>query len=60
MAERTLGAAKKQRPSLPARGWRARLEMAKLWQAADNWRGDDVTLVHLPKAGIKGNTHIPL
>ncbi len=45
---------------LPAQdSWRARLEMAKLWQSAVNKHGGDVTLVHLPKIGIKGNTHFP-
>ncbi len=40
-------------------GWRARLEMAKLWRDAVNRHGGDVTLVHLPEIGIKGNTHFP-
>lgn len=40
-------------------GWRARLEMAKLWRDAVNKYGGDVTLVHLPEIGIKGNTHFP-
>ena len=40
-------------------GWRARLEMAKLWRDAVNLNGGDVTLVHLPEIGIKGNTHFP-
>lgn len=39
--------------------WRIRLEMAKLWRDAVNRRGGDVTLVHLPEIGIKGNTHFP-
>lgn len=39
--------------------WRIRLEMAKLWRDAVNRRGGDVTLVHLPTIGIKGNTHFP-
>jgi len=43
---------------LPAQdSWRARLEMARLWQSAVNRHGGDVTLIHLPKIGIKGNTH---
>ena len=33
--------------------------MAKLWQAVVNNHGGDVTLVHLPTIGIKGNTHFP-
>ena len=40
-------------------GWRARLEMAKLWRDTVNEDGGDVTLVHLPEIGIKGNTHFP-
>ncbi|NJO01725.1 MAG: alpha/beta hydrolase [Bacteroidia bacterium] len=40
-------------------GWRVRLEMAKLWKDAVNKHGGDVTLIHLPEIGIKGNTHFP-
>jgi pimeloyl-ACP methyl ester carboxylesterase len=40
-------------------GWRARLEMAKIWKDAVNRHGGDVTVVHLPEIGIKGNTHFP-
>jgi len=40
-------------------GWRVRLEMAKLWRNTVNKYGGDVTLVHLPEIGIKGNTHFP-
>jgi hypothetical protein len=40
-------------------GWRARLEMARKWRDAVNKRGGNVTLVHLPEVGIKGNTHFP-
>jgi len=39
--------------------WRARLAMARLWRDAVNRRGGDVTLVHLPEVGIRGNTHFP-
>ena len=39
--------------------WRVRLEMARLWKDAVNRHGGDVTLVHLPEIGIKGNTHFP-
>lgn len=47
-------------PSNPgADGWRARLEMAKLWRDAVNRNGGDVTVVHLPEIGIRGNTHFP-
>jgi len=40
-------------------GWRARLEMARLWRDAVNEHGGDVTVIHLPEIGIKGNTHFP-
>jgi len=39
--------------------WRVRLAMARLWADAVNGRGGDVTVVHLPDAGIRGNTHFP-
>jgi pimeloyl-ACP methyl ester carboxylesterase len=40
-------------------GWRVRLEMARLWKESVNQDGGDVTIVHLPEIGIKGNTHFP-
>jgi hypothetical protein len=40
-------------------GWRARLQMARLWRDAVNRRGGDVSVVHLPEVGIRGNTHFP-
>ena len=42
-----------------ADGWRIRLEMARLWRDKVNKYGGDVTVVHLPEIGIKGNTHFP-
>ncbi len=39
--------------------WRTRLHMARLWAEAVNRRGGDVTVVHLPEIGIRGNTHFP-
>ncbi|RAJ05539.1 hypothetical protein LX64_02699 [Chitinophaga skermanii] len=42
-----------------ADGWRARLAMAKLWADVVNKHGGDVTVVHLPEIGVKGNTHFP-
>jgi len=39
--------------------WRVRLAMARLWRDAVNRKGGDVTLVHLPELGIRGNTHFP-
>jgi Alpha/beta hydrolase family len=49
-----------QPTTMPAQdSWRARLEMARLWRDAVNRRGGDVTVVHLPEIGIRGNTHFP-
>ena len=31
--------------------------MARLWAEAVNRQGGDVTVVHLPEIGIRGNTH---
>ncbi|NQD70823.1 alpha/beta hydrolase [Sphingobacterium shayense] len=42
-----------------ADGWRARLEMARIWAKTINKYGGDATVVHLPEIGIKGNTHFP-
>lgn len=39
--------------------WRTRLYMTRLWAEAVNRRGGDVTVVHLPEIGIRGNTHFP-
>ena len=39
--------------------WRVLLAMARLWRDAVNRHGGDVTLVHLPEIGIRGNTHFP-
>ena len=39
--------------------WRVRLAMARLWADAVNRQGGDVTVVHLPEIGIRGNTHFP-
>lgn len=46
-------------PNPGADGWRVRLAMARLWRDAVNRYGGDVTVVHLPEIGIKGNTHFP-
>lgn len=40
--------------------WRAAYTMAEKWKETVNKHGGDVTLVHLPKIGIKGNTHFPM
>ncbi len=39
--------------------WRVRLAMARRWRDAVNRQGGDVTVVHLPEIGIRGNTHFP-
>jgi hypothetical protein len=47
--------------AMPAQdSWRARLQMARLWRDTVNRHGGDVTLVHLPEIGIKGNTHFAM
>jgi hypothetical protein len=49
-----------QPTNMPAQdSWRARLQMARLWRDTVNKRGGDVTVVHLPEIGIRGNTHFP-
>ena len=40
--------------------WRVFYAMAKLWRDAVNRRGGDVTLIHLPELGVRGNTHFPM
>lgn len=40
--------------------WRAAYEMAEKWRDVVNKHGGDVTLVHLPDIGVKGNTHFPM
>ncbi len=40
--------------------WRVFLEVAKAWRDVVNAHGGDVTIVHLPKIGITGNTHFPM
>ncbi len=37
--------------------WRVFLQVAKAWRDVVNRYGGDVTIVHLPKIGIRGNTH---
>jgi hypothetical protein len=49
----------KPNPNPGQDGWRARLEMARLWRDCVNRHGGDATVVHLPEKGIKGNTHFP-
>jgi pimeloyl-ACP methyl ester carboxylesterase len=46
--------------AMPAQdSWRVRLAMARQWRDQVNQHGGDVTVVHLPEIGIKGNTHFP-
>jgi hypothetical protein len=33
--------------------------MARKWRDTVNRYGGDVTVVHLPEVGIRGNTHFP-
>jgi pimeloyl-ACP methyl ester carboxylesterase len=40
-------------------GWRVRLEMARKWRDTVNRHGGNVTVVHLPEVGVRGNTHFP-
>ena len=40
--------------------WRVFLAVAKQFRDVVNKHGGDVTLVHLPETGIKGNTHFPM
>jgi len=40
--------------------WRIFLDMARKWRDVVNAHGGDVTLVHLPDIGIRGNTHFPM
>lgn len=45
---------------MPAQdSWRVRLAMAREWRDVVNQHGGDVTVIHLPEMGIKGNTHFP-
>ncbi|PKE28890.1 alpha/beta hydrolase [Rahnella sp. AA] len=47
-----------QPTAMPAQdSWRVRLAMARKWRDTVNQHGGDVTVVHLPEIGIKGNTH---
>jgi len=46
--------------SIPTQdAWRGRLEMARVWRDAVNKHGGQVSLIHLPEIGIRGNTHFP-
>lgn len=43
----------------PADGWRARVEMARLFVDCVNRHGGKATLLLLPEHGLTGNTHFP-
>ncbi|SSH84906.1 putative exported protein precursor [Klebsiella pneumoniae] len=46
--------------AMPAQdSWRVRLAMAREWRNVVNKHGGDVTVLHLPEVGIRGNTHFP-
>lgn len=40
--------------------WTTRLSLARQWAERVNRHGGDVTVLHLPEIGIKGNTHFPM
>ena len=40
--------------------WTRRLHLMRRWAEMLNERGGDVTVVHLPEAGLHGNTHFPM
>ena len=40
--------------------WTRRLHLMRLWAKMLNDLGGDVTVVHLPEAGLHGNTHFPM
>lgn len=40
--------------------WRANLALARQWRDAVVRHGGDVTVVHLPEIGLRGNTHFPM
>lgn len=40
--------------------WSVFLETARRWRDAVNKRGGNVTLMHLPEVGVRGNTHFPM
>ena len=52
-------AAAPDKANWPADGWRARVEMARLFVDCVNRHGGDATLLLLPERGLRGNTHFP-
>lgn len=47
----------KETPAYSQNFWRNVLATARKWAEVVNAHGGDVTIVHLPEIGIKGNTH---
>ena len=39
--------------------WTRRLHLMRKWAALLNEHGGDVTVIHLPEIGLKGDTHFP-
>lgn len=48
---------KEESPAYSQNFWRNVLATARQWAKVVNGYGGDVTIVHLPEVGIKGNTH---
>ena len=40
--------------------WTRRLHLMRRWADMLNKLGEDITVVHLPEAGLHGNTHFPM
>ena len=40
--------------------WTRRLHLMRQWAKMLNDLGGDVTVIHLPEAGLHGNTHFPM
>lgn len=40
--------------------WTQRLRLMRQWAKILNDEGGDVTVIHLPKVGLHGNTHFPM
>ena len=40
--------------------WRVLLAVARQWRDVVNRHGGDLTVVHLPEVGVRGNTHFPM
>ena len=40
--------------------WTRRLHLMRCWAEMLNRLGGDVTVIHLPDVGLRGNTHFPM